>query len=225
MRQSRVALFVMLAILSAAVVRGADDKELAKQLDDLNTRIKKSPDDPMLHYRKAQCLMKLGKCEEGYAAAKETLAVSVKTDFSLSWLLLESVDLDHVRVDVHFNMGPRERKPPKIGIVKPLSFRVWSKDKPAILEIIDFEIGMVNGKPETAALGQETVNMHANFGTLPTDSKYEDIKKKAIELIKKRNAVETKRKPEKAVTPGGAPLTVTPRVIEEEDRMGIQGPP
>ena len=107
----------------------------------------------------------------------------------LAWMLLESIDLDRLRVDVHFNMGRRERNPPKDGIVRPLSFRVWSKGKErALLAIIDFEIGMLDGKPQTAALGQEFASAHANFGMLPVDAKYELVRTKAIELIKQRHA-------------------------------------
>ena len=85
--------------------------------------------------------------------------------------------------------GRRERDPPKDGIIKPLSFRVWSKNKdPSLLAVIDFEIGRIEGKPLTAALGQEFPNAHANFGMLPVDAKYEQIRTKAIELIKKQHS-------------------------------------
>ena len=47
---------------------------------------------------------------------------------------------------------------------------------------------MINGKPMTAALGQTTPQMHANFGILDTDAKYKDIRKKVIDLIEKRHA-------------------------------------
>ena len=181
-------LLVMLALLFAAVARG-DEKDLAKKLDDLNAQIKKSPDTPMPYYRRAQCLMALGRCEEGYQAAKEAMAVFVKSGAHLSWMLLESIDLERLQVDVHFNMGPQERNPPKYGIVRPLSFRVWSKGKErSLLAIIDFEIGMSDGKPQTAALGQEFGDAHANFGMLPVDAKYELIRTKAIELIKRRHS-------------------------------------
>lgn len=54
--------------------------------------------------------------------------------------------------------------------------------------IIDFEIAMSQGKPVTAALGQEQGDIHASFGMLPVDAKYEQIRKKAVELIKQRYA-------------------------------------
>jgi len=180
-------LSIVFAVLAVTALQSAEE-DLAKKLDDLNAQIKKSPDTPMPYYRRAQCLMGMGRYEEGYKAAKEAMGVFVKNDSHLAWMLLESIDLDQVRVDVHFNMGPAERKPPEDGIVKPLSFRVWSKGKErALLAIIDFEIGMSGGKPETAALGQEFPNARANFGMLPVDAKYEQIRKRAIELIKERH--------------------------------------
>jgi hypothetical protein len=104
-------------------------------------------------------------------------------------MLLESIDLDGLQVEVHFNMGPQERNPPKCGIVRPLSFRVWSKGKErSLLAIIDFEIGTLDGKPQTAALGQEFADAHATFGMLPVDAKYETVRTKAIELVKQRHA-------------------------------------
>ncbi len=132
--------------------------------------------------------MALGRYEDGYQAAKEALAVFVKSDTRLSWMLLESIDLGRVQVDVHFNMGPHERNPPKDGIVRPLSFRVWSKgEERSLLAIIDFEIGIFDGKPQTAALGQEFAGgAHANFGMLPVDAKYGLIRTKAIALIEQR---------------------------------------
>jgi hypothetical protein len=57
-----------------------------------------------------------------------------------------------------------------------------------LLEIIDFEIGIMDGKPGTAALGQSLGGVHANFGMLETDANYEDIRKKAVELIKRRHS-------------------------------------
>ncbi len=187
MVRNSVILSVMLVLLFAAAAARGDERDLAKKLDELNAQIKKSPDTPMPYYRRAQCLMALGHCEDGYQAAKEAMAVFVKNDDHLAWMLLESIFLDRMQVDVHFNMGPQERNPPKDGIVRPLSFRVWSKGKErSLIAIIDFEIGMSEGKPQTAALGQKFAEAHATFGMLPVDAKYEQIRKKAIELIKER---------------------------------------
>ena len=113
----------------------------------------------------------------------------IEKNIDLAWMLLESVDLGSVRVDVHFNMGPKERKHPEMGLVKPLSFRIWKKGEDIeLLETIDFEIGMLDRKPMTAALGKMTGRSHANLEMLETDAKYEEIRKKAIALIRKRHS-------------------------------------
>ena len=80
---------------------------------------------------------------------------------------LETVELEKVRIEVQVNIGPKERKPPEIGIALPLTFRVWSRgDVPELIDTIDFEIGYLDGKPNTAALGQQQGEVHANFGSL-----------------------------------------------------------
>ncbi len=169
-------------------MRAYAEEDPALKLKDLESQIAKTPDEPMLAYRKAQCLMKLGKREDGYQTAKDAMALFVKKGDNLSWMMLERIDLGNVRVDVHFNMGPKERKPPEMGIIRPLSFRVWSKKKEAaLLEIIDFEIGLFDGKPSTAALGRMTGDGHANFGVLDTDSTYTKIRDRLIDLVRERH--------------------------------------
>ncbi len=151
-----IRIFVLGALFVFAVIAGLRaEEDLSQKLAQIEAKIKESPDDPMLYYRKAQCLMKLEKYDEGYKTAKKAMELFDKAQSDLAWMLLESVDLGNVRVDVHFNMGPREKSPPEIGIVKPLSFRVWEKGGTKLLGIIDFEIGYLNGKPSTVALGQE----------------------------------------------------------------------
>jgi hypothetical protein len=185
MKKARAVSLVILFFFSAIAALRAEE-DLSKKLSQLEAQIKESPDNPMLYYRKAQCLMGLKKYDEGYQTAKQAMGLFVRAQNDLAWMLLESVDLKNVRVDVHFNMGPRERTPPDIGIVKPLSFRVWNKDRTELLGIIDFEIGYLEGKPTTAAMGQETGGMHANFGSVQRDDPYRTIRDKALELIKKR---------------------------------------
>ena len=201
MRRVLVVLWVVLALGCAAAIAGekgvkgdkGEKTDLAKTLEELDAKIKKTPDDPMLLYRKAQCLMELRRYDQGYEAAKQAMERFIAKKSTLAWMLLEHIDLGTLRVDVHFNMGPRERKPPDIGIVRPLSFRVWKKGEDAkgpgqLLEILDFEIGMTGGQPSTAALGMTMRGGgHANFGILDTDAKYVDIRTKALELIKKRH--------------------------------------
>ncbi len=142
----------------------------------------------MALYRQAQSLMKAGEHEEGYATAKKAMAEFIAEDNTLAWMLLESIPLKERRVDVHFNMGPAERNLPENGIVKPLSFRVWSTgDDESLLEILDFEIGRVNGESLTAAIGKSERMRHANFGILPTDASYEKIKTAVMKVVN-RNA-------------------------------------
>lgn len=183
---ARIGLVASVLLLWAQIAMSGED--VKKQLAEFEAGIKKTPNDPMLHYRKAQCLMKLEKRAEGYETAKKAMALFIKQNNKLAWMMLEKVDAGNVRFDVHFNMGPRERKRPQFGIIRPLSFRIWEKgDDPKLLEVIDFEIGMMGGKPGTAALGQTVGRRHANFGTMPPSSTYEKIREKAIALIKKRH--------------------------------------
>ena len=178
--------FVMMTLVTISAL-SAETTDFASRLEKLNAEIKEKPDEPMLLYCKAQCLMSLGKYDDGYECAKQAMALFIKKNDKLSWMLLESIELETVRIDVHFNMGPKERTPPDIGIVRPLSFRVWSKDKEKkLLETYDFEIGYVNGKPSTAAIGQLQGEVHVNFGTMEPDVKYSEIRKKAETLIKER---------------------------------------
>ncbi|MBM4092551.1 MAG: hypothetical protein FJ276_24485 [Planctomycetes bacterium] len=147
-----------------------------------------SPDTAMALYRKAQQLMKQQQYNEGYATAQQAMSLFAKENNRLAWMMLESIELEKVRVTVHFNMGPRERKPPEIGIIRPVSFRVWSKEPDArVLEVLDFEIGYFGGRPGTAALGMTMGGAHANFGVMPTDTEYKEIRARALELIKDRH--------------------------------------
>jgi len=179
--------FITMALLIVSPCAYAEE-DAAQKLKELEAQIVKAPGEPMLLYRKAQCLMKLDKREKGYQAAKDAMALFVKTGKNLSWMMLEQIELKSVRVDVHFNMGPGERRPPEMGIIRPLSFRVWSKGEESdLLEIIDFEIGLWDGKPSTAALGQTTGDGHANFGILDTDSTYATIRERLVALVTKRH--------------------------------------
>jgi hypothetical protein len=194
--KARVGLAAFVSLLLTHAAFGGEDLE--KRLAGFETDIKKTPNDPILHYRKAQCLMKLGKRAEGYETAKKAMALFTKQNKKLAWMMLEKVDAGHVRIEIHFNMGPRERKRPKFGIIRPLSFRVWRKgDDPKLVEIIDFEIGMMGGKPGTAALGKTEGRKHVNFGTMPADSTYATIRQRAVALIRKRHPAKGAGKGEK----------------------------
>jgi len=129
--------------------------------------------------------MKQGKYAEGYKSAKAAMRQFIAEDDDLAWMMLESIQVPGKRIDVHFNMGERERKMPENGIVRPLSFRIWSSGKETkLLRTIDFEIGRSSGKSATAAIGEMTGRGHSNFGILDVDSSYETIRNKVVELVK-----------------------------------------
>ena len=80
----------------------------------------------MTLYRETQALMEEGKLEEGYESAKRAMRQFIAQDDDLFWMLLESIEAGDKRINVHFNMGKHERKMPDDGIVRPLSFQIWS---------------------------------------------------------------------------------------------------
>ena len=195
----KIVQFAAITVVLATIhSHAAGDLAPAEKLKEIESQIAKTPDNPMLFYRKAQCLMTLGKRDEGYGVAKDAMALFIKKGDNLSWMMLEQIDHGQIRVDVHFNMGSRERRPPEMGIIRPLSFRIWKKgegeeDIGELLEIIDFEFGMFDGKPSTAALGQMTGEGHSNFGILDTASTYSQIRERLIDLVSERH----KRSPNK----------------------------
>ena len=134
--------------------------------------------------RKAQALIKEGRYDEGYQMAGEAMKMFEKENNDLAWIMLESIEIGGKRIDVHFNMGERERNFPDDGIVRPLSFRVWSKgDEANLLEVVDFEIGRMDGESLTAAIGEMTNDGHINHGIMQIDSDYETIRKRIIEHV------------------------------------------
>ena len=83
-------------------------------------------------------------------------------------------------------MGDRERAEKKNGIVRPYSFRVWTKgEEPELVQILDFELGYSDGVITTAAVGEETEDGHLNFGIVDPKSDFNTIKKKVLEIINK----------------------------------------
>lgn len=187
---------------AAAKEKKKNEAELVK----IDAQIKKTPDDPAPHHRRAQVLMKLERWDDGYAAAQKSMECSIKKQDALASLLLETIDIGAFRVEVLFNMGSRERKPPDMGIVRPLTFRILKaadkavKDsKDEFVEVIDFELGYMGGTPGTAAFGQMEGKTHKNMGMQKVDMAYKDIRANAIELIKRRHA------PEKPADPPADP--------------------
>ncbi len=149
-----------------------------------DTKEATSKSDATALYREAKALMKAGQSEAAYATAKRAMAQFIAEENDRESMLLESITLKRRRVDVHLNMGPDVRNPPDDGIMRPLSFRVWSTDDDeALVETLDFEIGRIEGEPLTAAIGKMEGANHANFGILPIDAPYETIKKAALEAV------------------------------------------
>ena len=89
-------------------------------------------------------------------------------------------------MDVHRNMGPKERAEKREGIVRPYSFRVWTMDAdPKLVRIIVFELAYFEGELGTAAIGEMTQGSHSNFGTMDPKSDFAIIKGKVLKLIQK----------------------------------------
>ena len=138
----------------------------------------------MMLYRDAQAMMKDGNLKAGYETAEKAMAQFIEEGDDLAWMMLESIALEDKRIEVHFNMGQRERNMPKDGIVRPLSFSIWSKgDNPELLQILDFEIGRSEGQSVTAAIGEMTDAGHTNYGILDVDADYETIRQRVVDLI------------------------------------------
>lgn len=164
----------------------AQETNLATQLQKWNEEIKKTPDEPMSYYRKAQCLMGLGQYDEGYQCAKDAMEKFIKKNHNLAWMLVEKIDFPNYRVDVHFNMGPDERQLPDMGVIHPVSFRIWSKDEDSeLLDVFDYEIGLFDGKPSTAAIGQTTGSGNVDYEIFDPSLKYSEVRKMALEVIEK----------------------------------------
>lgn len=159
-------------------------KDYAQMLAEADKQIRETPGKPLPYYRRCQALMKLKRYEEGYKVAQEAMSKYIAADDRLAWMLIDTIDLDRFRVDVHFNMGPDERNPPAIGIVRPLSFRVWTREgERRLVNIVDFEIGYYDGKPNTAAFGKTIEDRHVNYGLARPEMSYTEIRESARKLI------------------------------------------
>lgn len=179
-----------LAVLACSSTMMGAEPDAAERLKEVQAKIAATPHDAQLHFEQARCLMELGKYDEGYGSAVTGRELLGDQAEFLRFTPLEEIDLEKVRIEVRMNLGPRERRPPQTGIGLPLTFRVWSRSVfPELLDTIDFEIGYLDGKPNTAALGQEqSSGVHANFGVLDPASTYDVVRNRAIELIKQRTA-------------------------------------
>ena len=174
-------IFVVLAMLISSSVFA---EERPKDLKGIEAALKSSPDDPMLHYGKCQFLFKDGKEQEAIDHASVTMAKFILAKKELAWIRVGSIKTKEHRIDVHFNMGPKERVKPKDGIVRPYSFRVWTLgDEPDLVQVLDFEHGYSNGKVVTAAVGETTRRGHSNFGIVDPKSDFATVKKKVLEIL------------------------------------------
>ena len=208
----------IVAMLAAGIVCAQENqkKELTP-LEQAEAQIAAAPNDPKPHYRKCQALFAAGKQQEAIDYAKVAMEKFIKAKVDLAWMLLGSVKTDKYRIDVHYNMGPRERaKPAQLsGIVRPYSFRVWeSGDGGKLVKKLDFEIGYFQGKPMTAAVGEMTADgSHSNYGALETNADFATVLAKVMSVLapndesaaktRKKDATKTKKsatKPKKKAT-------------------------
>lgn len=134
--------------------------------------------------QQARALMAAGQKQEGYETAQAAMRQFEAEGISLAWIILESVDVGDKRIDVHFNMGPKERDPKAEGIIRPLSFRVWTTgEDPTIVRRLDFERGRVGGRVITAAIGEQRGSVHGNLGMLEADATYEEVLQRVVEIV------------------------------------------
>ena len=180
--------FVLFATLfCAATLACAQEPETQAPptLEQIEAQIAATPDDPMLHYRKCQALFAAGKQQEAIDHAKVAMDAFIKANNNLAWMLLGSIKTDKYRIDVHYNMGPKERAEKRDMIVKPYSFRVWTLDEePKLERTLDFEIAYFGGEAMTAAIGSTTPRGRNNFGMLETDADFATVKAKVLNILK-----------------------------------------
>ena len=161
-------------------------EEPLRDLGKIEAALKTSPDDPMLHYRKCQALFAKGKEQEAVDHAAIAMAKFKAAGNKLAWMSLGSLTTNTWRIEVHYNMGARERADKKDGIVRPYSFRVWTASaEPDLVRVLDFELAYLDGVLLSAAIGEMTREVHANFGIVDPKSDFTTIKKKVLEIITK----------------------------------------
>ncbi|MCB1062107.1 MAG: tetratricopeptide repeat protein [Verrucomicrobiae bacterium] len=173
-------------LLTFLIVPIFADEKSQNDLQKIETALEAKPDDPMLHYKKCQALFASGKEQEAIDHAATALEKFKEANDDLSWMLLGSIMTEKHKIDVHYNMGASERADQKRGIVRPYSFRVWTKtDDPELVRILDFELGYLGGELMSAAIGEMVENGHANLGIVDPDSKFETIKKQVLAIVEK----------------------------------------
>lgn len=175
-------LTLLFAILALPLL--AADEPL-RDLDKIEAALKSTPDDPMLHYRKCQALFAKGKEQEAVDHAAIAFEKFKAAGSNLRWMGLGSIKTDKYMIEVHYNMGESERADKRDGIVRPISFRVWTTNaEPKLVRTLSFELAYLDGKVMTAAVGEMTMEGHANYGMFDPKSDFAAIKKRVLEIVK-----------------------------------------
>lgn len=179
-----IRVLILLCVIHGNPVIAADKPR--EDLTKIEADLKENSDDPMLHYRKCQALFASGKEQEAIDYSTVALKKFKESKDDLAWMLLGSIATDDYKIDVHYNMGDRERADKKEGIVRPLSFRVWTKaNEPKLVRILDFELAYFEGELISAAIGEKVEDGHANLGIVDPKSNFNAIKKRVLEIVRK----------------------------------------
>ena len=155
-----------------------------KSLQEIEAEIKAAPDDPAPHVLKCKTLFAAGKQQESVDFANVAMGKYVKANDDSDRIILGTIMTDKYRIDVHVNMGMKERAKVKHGMIRPYSFHVWSLDTPASqIKTLDFEIMCIRGMPMTAAVGEMHAGIHSNYGTVDTDVDFATVKAKVLAIL------------------------------------------
>jgi hypothetical protein len=180
----RIRIIIFSVLIMVAFVSTTNSGASSSMLEEINAKIADRPDDPQLYQARAVLLMELGRRNEGYEAAKQAMAAHIKANDGVFWFGLERIDLGNFIVSSIFNMAEVERNPPATGIIRPLTFRLFKKSEVPIAGIIDYEVGLIDGKPASAAFRIREGKTFLNFDSMNKVSEYEDIRQIAVELLK-----------------------------------------
>jgi hypothetical protein len=173
---------LMLVVLPHAILA----EEEKPDLDKIEMQLTAMPDDPALNASKCQALFVLGKEQEAIDHAQVAMSKYIAAKDKLDAITLGSFTTDKYKVDVRFNMGSKERAEKRDGIVRPYSFRVFTKDsKPKLVRTIDFEYAYFEENLLSAAVGEMRGGGHANYGILDAKSDFTIVKNKVLKVIEK----------------------------------------
>ena len=164
---------------------GQDVSQNTNELEKIEAQIKDSPDNPNPYFKKCRALFAEGRQQESIDFAKVAMEKFIQAKYNTPWMLLGSIATDKFKIDVHYNMSPRERAAKRDGIVRPYSFRVWTLDKsPELSQVLDFEIGYLSGDPMTAAIGEmQSDGRHVNYGMVEADADFATVKAKVLSIL------------------------------------------